>query len=220
MGKRKKPNAKKPFSPSKGGDGGVIPKVVVKFGSNPNISRNANSRRAMTCVERDDWDTLVPTNDPYDRAHGVRDGANMLVPAGKTARGVDKPVKALDAKPRLYPECYMTNAGFSFETAEEKLDERRRAMDGFAPREIVNIPTVKAHVERALAELESRLDAGKSSSSLDRNAASQALRKLRKCIYSDDDRTDEERAADRMADEWAAARGVNLSPGTGGAVGD
>lgn len=194
--------------------------MVVKFGSNPNISRNANSRRAMTCVERDDWDTLVPTNDPFDRAHSVRDGANMLVPAGKTVRGVDKPVKALDAKPRLYPDCYMTNAGFSFETAEEKLDERRRAMDGFAPREIVNVPTMKSQVERALAEIESRMSSKDGPGTRASHAASEARRKLRSCIYSDDDRTDEERAADRMADEWAAARGVNLSPGAGGAVGD
>lgn len=191
--------------------------MVVKLGTTTAINRNANSRRAMTCVERDDWDTLVPTNDPFDRAHGVRDGANMLVPAGKTIRRRDVPVKSLDAKPRLYPACYMKSAGYSFETAEEKLGERRKAMDGWGPEEIVSQRTMKAHVEHALASLESRIAVSDDAGFKERSRASEARRKLRKCIASDS-RTRKERRADSAADRWALERGVDLRLGGGDAV--
>jgi hypothetical protein len=215
MGRRKKRRNKKPFSPTKGGDGGVLPRVSVKIGTDTNIARNANSRRAMTCVERDDWDTLVPTNDPYDRAHSTRDGL-MLLPAGVTVRGVDKPAAGLDAKPRLYPKCYMRAAGYSFETAEEKLDDRRRALHGEAPQWVASRRTMKSYVEHALAHLESRIAAPEGANHRDQVRAAEAQRKLRKCIAPGDDRTDEERENDAVADKWASARGVNLSPGSDG----
>lgn len=219
MGKRKKRGAKKPFSPTKGGDGGVLPKVRVELGTDTTIARNANSRRAMTCVPRDDWGTLRTTSDPYDRSHSTRDGA-MLIPAGVTVRGVERPTPGLNAKPRLYPECYMTGAGYSFETAEEKLAERRKRMEGWAPREIASQVSMSAHVKEALYRLERSMDAAPGSTHRERVRAAEAKRKLRKCISPGDDRTPEERANDALADQWAASRGVDLSARSGGGGGD
>lgn len=219
MGKRKKRGAKKPFSPTKGGDGGVLPKVRVELGTDTTIARNANSRRAMTCVPRDDWGTLRATKDPYDRSHSTRDGA-MLIPAGVTVRGVDKPSPGLDAKPRLYPDCYMTNAGYSFETAEEKLAERRKRLEGWAPREISSQASMASHVHEALHRLERTLDAAPGATIREQWRAATAKKRLRKCISPGDDRTPQERANDALADQWAASRGVDLSARSGGGGGD
>lgn len=194
---------KKRWRPTKGGDGGVLPKVDVRLGTNTDLARNANSRRAMTCVERDDWNKLEATTDPYDRAHSVRDGANMLIPAGMSVRGKEVPVKALNAKPRLYPACYMVAGKVSFETAAEKLHEaqKRLASDGGRKSQF-DLAPAHVHHNKAIAQYESMF--GKDAAADVRNAR-----------LSKDSRTRKEKRNDDLADKWAAAHGVDLSEGSG-----
>ncbi len=182
---------RKPFVPTKGGDGGVVPRIVVRLGTTTTINRNANSRRAMTCVPPDDWSRLQATRDPFDRAHSVRDDAtNMLVPAA-TRRGRSVAVnKDLRAVPRLYPKCYMTSAGVSFETAYEWLAEAEAGLHGVPG---MGYTAVAAIVKATLAKLP------------DSKQKHDAMR-----AKSSDGRSKKEMAADRAADRWAATHGVDL----------
>lgn len=158
----------------------------------------------MTCVERDDWDSLQATADPYDRAHSVRDGANMLIPAGMSVRGKEVPVKALNAKPRLYPACYMVAGKVSFETAAEKLHEaQKRLASDSGPAYAIDLAPAAAHQNKAMAHYESMF--GKDAAADVRNAR-----------LSKDSRTRKEKRNDDLANKWASAHGVDLSSGSGG----
>lgn len=181
---------RKPFEPTKGGDGGVLPKIVVRFGETANVNRHANSRRAVTCVERDDWSTLQPTRDPYDRAHSVKDDARMLIPAATRRGRTVVSNKDLRASPRLYPACYMTSAGVSFETAFEWLAEAEAGLNGVPG---IGYTAVAEVVKSSLAQM---------SHSKQKHDAIRAK--------TSDGRTKKEMAADRAADRWASAHGVDL----------
>lgn len=196
---------KRGWQATKAGDGGVIPKVKIVFGDDTSIPRNANSRRSMTCVPKGEWGTLVETRDPFDRAHSVRDGANMLVPAGKTDRGVSKPVQSLRAKPRLYPACYMTSSGISFETAEDLLHEKRvRALHGDTrPVAVIQIMPASVTHQSAVALYESMFGPQKG-------------QKMRNANISRDNRSRREKRDDSIANKWASAHGVDLSARSGG----
>lgn len=208
-GKSKRRSA---FVPTKAGDGGALPKVQVRIGTETFVPRNANSKRAMTCVARDDWSRLRPTRDPFDRAHGIRDDANnMLKPAGITIRGKSFPNPEVTGAPRLWPLCYMTGAGVSFETAAEDLFERERRLDG--------IPGIGVRVcetssgdwvepdyqqETLWRHVSSALD------SIPDGTFKRDIMRAKKGEW----RSAREIVADRAADLWAASRGVNLSEGS------
>lgn len=73
---------------------------------------------------------MVPTADPCDRAHGVRDADGYLVPAkrvGVMVRG--RSIGA--ARPRLYPECQMRGGGgVAPDSSFDALYDAQRRLEG------------------------------------------------------------------------------------------
>jgi hypothetical protein len=128
----------------------------------------------------------------------------MLIPAGMSVRGKEVPDKSVNAKPRLYPPCYMVAGKVSFETAAEKLHEAQQRLASEGGRKgQVDLAPAHVHYNAALALFESL-------------RSKQAASDVRNAVLSRDTRTRQEKRNDDLANEWAAAHGVDLSPGSRG----
>lgn len=112
--------------------------------------RSANMRVAMTCVPAAG---LVPTIDPSDVAHDVRDDAGMLVPGTSAGHA---------AQPRRYPACHVSLLRIvlpggveaplglvGIDTVFDSTHRRERALEGV----ILRGPAVHQAVARALDRL-------------------------------------------------------------------
>lgn len=70
--------------------------------TSPFLDGDANARTVLTCVG--DGRRLIPTRDPYDRAHLERDGAGYLLPAAVETRTGPRPARG---KARMYTRDQM-----------------------------------------------------------------------------------------------------------------
>lgn len=106
--------------------------------------KNPNSRETMTCApaptKADPRPVeLIKTTNPHDRAHQVTDSQGRLIPAARTRRGQTR-VLVPEARPRQYPDYYMSNVheehgekvGASFEDQCDALHEMRLRLEGVA----------------------------------------------------------------------------------------
>lgn len=77
-------------------------------------------------------DGLVPTVDPADRAHDVKIGGKMLLPAHVMRRGVAVANTTLPARPRRYPAHQVNGAGLAVDSQFDDWFEARKRLAGIA----------------------------------------------------------------------------------------
>lgn len=89
--------------------------------------REANIQVQQTCAATSD-SVVLATGDPADRAHGMRDGAGLLVPAALGKRPNPAVINA--AKWRAYPRSHVDGAGRGIDSQFDQLYEAQRRLAG------------------------------------------------------------------------------------------
>ncbi len=102
------------WTPSKGGDGGAVPRKIKFDARRPQQHDN----RCVKPTGAPDAD-LAPTAYPYDRAHFVKGPDGRLL----NARQVP------NAQPRRYPRSALNAAGVTFEAAFDETERIRRQLE-------------------------------------------------------------------------------------------
>lgn len=101
------------FQPTKGGDHPTYAAVVPSSKAHG----RANSRRTLPhWLDAVGIDAMLPSADPNDRAHNVRDGlSKLLLPAYR--------VSPQHKQTRLYPACQLNGAGLPPDSVLDRLHE-------------------------------------------------------------------------------------------------
>lgn len=197
------PKSRKPWSPTKGGDGGTAPRVTIGFVDSLGVLRNrsANGRQIQNCVAPDDRERLIPTAAVSDRSHDTKIGG-MLRTSWIAVRGQAHLNTSVPSKARLYSAANMTGTNEfgqpvefgtvieTTETARCRLAGQLQSLNRAQPDE----SEVCIHVYQALAQWEATHD--------------QPPKAMRKTTLRG--MTRDERKKDRQAEEWALKHGVNL----------